>query len=161
MLLKRGHQVFILTKTDNRLNGKFSEYGFTALPLKGEEEKELTDEEAIEEQKKETEEFVKMRIFENLPKEEKMKVLMEGFITDEYVGMYEGYEVQIQRWLEKVKPDLLIVDTIGLTPPSLFHAGIPWILIYCSNPLGVYHHPDLPPATSGNLCFNMFIFCNK
>ena len=156
VLQARGHQVCFLTKTDNRMQGKLSNYGFTIFPLSASEDKaDITEEQAIAEQKDEVEQWKKGGMFENLTPLEKLKKMFgENNLFEEFMVAFEQQEMQLRAIIEREKPDLIVLDSVGATPPILKHAGIPWVSIYCSNPLGFYQSDQLPPPTSGEFTKN-------
>ena len=119
-----------LAKTDNSRQGKFSSYGFQILKLKEGEngEETISEEQAIAEKKEEVQMWKKMGMFEDVDPVEKMKRMM----TDEgslefFFKQFEEQEKKIREYIDQLKPDLIIVDSIGLAPPSLMHSGIPWV----------------------------------
>lgn len=122
-----------LAKTDNSRQGKFSSYGFKVLKLKEGEngEETISEEQAIAEKKTEVQEWKRMGMFENVDPVEKMKRLMtdESFIEIVYKQFVEQ-ESKIRPYIDELKPDLIIVDSIGLAPPSLMHSGIPWVTTF-------------------------------
>ena len=76
-------------------------------------------------------------------------IFKDDVLTDKFAEPYYYLEVEIKKVFEKERPDVIIVDSNGVCPPALTSSGIPWALIYCSNPLGVLRSKDLPPPTSG------------
>lgn len=80
-------------------------------------------------------------IIKNL--EEEMKL---GFGT--MVDDIKKYNGNIEKKLQLIKPDILIIDHyFGI--PALFKLNKPWVRIFSASPLGLHHHPDLPHAWLG------------
>ncbi|MFF3561811.1 nucleotide disphospho-sugar-binding domain-containing protein [Streptomyces sp. NPDC002574] len=59
----------------------------------------------------------------------------------------EYADPQLRAIIDKVRPDLIVVDNVG-ADPSVAASGIPWVRSVSANPLELAD-PDLPPAYSG------------
>lgn len=62
------------------------------------------------------------------------------------------FNSQIELFLEKKRPDLVIVDAF-LVPPAIQKSQIPWAFLCSCNPLAVLKSPKLPPHASGLLYY--------
>ena len=74
-------------------------------------------------------------------------VEFEEFIMHEF-----NFDDQIERILNKIQPDLIILDHY-ITLPAVYKSPFKWIQMTSAGPLGCLPHPDLPPSGSGNLLF--------
>lgn len=89
---------------------------------------------------------------------EKMRRQLEDLEADKENGgnhfieaFYESllvFNSQIECWLEKARPDLVIVDAF-LVPPAIQAFLAPWAFLCSCNPLAVLKSPLLPPHASG------------
>lgn len=77
---------------------------------------------------------------------EKLEILVPKKNRDIFEKAVD-FEAQAQRYLEDLKPDFLVIDS-DIIMPCLLYSGIPWALLFCSNPVGVFDSPELPPFTS-------------
>ena len=55
---------------------------------------------------------------------------------------------QIATIIEKIDPDIIIVDNY-VTVPAVYKSGRKWIMMTSANPLIVISHEDTPPGASG------------
>ncbi|KAJ6215925.1 hypothetical protein RDWZM_010425 [Blomia tropicalis] len=147
VLLQRGHQVYFLTKSDNRIGEKFSKYGFTVIAVG--DEKEKTKEEVEIERMEELKMIQSFGLFKKQSTLENLKSVLNDEMSTMMHEVHQKQEPVIKELIEKEKPDLIVSDSIGVCPPSLKYSGIPWVSIYCSNPLGLFKSKQLPPPTSG------------
>lgn len=80
-------------------------------------------------------------IINNLQEESKL-----GFGA--MVADIKKYNSNIEKKLELIKPDVLVVDHyFGV--PALFKQNLPWIRIFSASPLGLHDSEDLPPPWLG------------
>lgn len=81
------------------------------------------------------------------------KVAANHFIAAFYDSLLV-FNSQIEHFLEKKRPNLVIVDAF-LVPPAIQSSSIPWAFLCSCNPLAVLKSPKLPPHASGllNYCF--------
>ena len=65
-------------------------------------------------------------------------------------------EPMLKEIIERVKPDLLVVDAY-ICSPSVTNSGIPWVWIFSAGPLLVVYDPEkLPPPGSGK--FGVYLY---
>ena len=58
-------------------------------------------------------------------------------------------EPKLKEIIERVKPDLLVVDAYFCSP-AITNSGIPWVYIFSAGPLFVIYDPEkMPPPGSG------------
>lgn len=75
--------------------------------------------------------------------EEEMDLGFGAMVDD--IKKYNG---NIEKKLELLKPDILIVDHyFGI--PALFKAKVPFVRVYSASPLALHNNPDLPQAWLG------------
>ncbi|XP_053210564.1 uncharacterized UDP-glucosyltransferase YojK-like [Panonychus citri] len=68
--------------------------------------------------------------------------------TKEFTDYAKRIDDQVAKAIEKVNPDLIIID-FYVTVPSVTRSGKPWVLLYSANPLFAYESPNNPPRYSG------------
>lgn len=153
-LLSRGHQVHFLI--NEQFKGKFVQFGFQEHLLKEDSERVArkaasTSLDPIEQI---CDSIIQVGLCENITSFEKMKRLVNVDFFEELYFHAEEFEPQIKVFLEKEKPDLIIIDCDIVSPCLLHYPHAPWMYLYCSNPLGFFDSDQLPPFTSGIYFFN-------
>ncbi|NP_001310099.1 uncharacterized UDP-glucosyltransferase YojK-like isoform X1 [Tetranychus urticae] len=68
--------------------------------------------------------------------------------TKEFVDYVKRIDDQVTSVIEKVDPDLIVID-FYVTVPAVIKSGKPWLLLYSANPLFAYDAPNTPPRYSG------------
>lgn len=139
-LKDRGHRVvYVITKP---YEGQLVKYGFEEEVIENKEQ----------ENKKPGEQggsrLIQIGIISGRSPIEKMKVMcgVSGFDRMLEQRMFE--DKQIKEFVEKVNPDVIIMDDyIGL--PSVVHSGRPWVFLGSATPLLYIGGDDLPPSGSG------------
>lgn len=143
VLLSRGHDVYFLG--NEKFCPKFAHYGFKLLPLVESSDRVNPAEENPVKQ------FIDFMlhngIFTDKPVIEKLAILVPKKNRNIFEKCID-FQEQAKQHLEKIKPDFLVIDS-DIIMPSLLYSGIPWALLFCSNPVGVFDSPNLPPFTSG------------
>lgn len=59
------------------------------------------------------------------------------------------YNENLEKKLELIKPDVLVLDHYFGAPAFFKNPKLPWIRIFSASPLALHHHPDLPVAWLG------------
>ena len=153
-LLKRGHDVRFLVNP--KYSGNFARFGLKEHVLILAPEPEERDP-----VKEVCDLIVNYKLFDDV---ETIEVLRRTMSFDFYSAFYDAwraFQPQIKQIIEDEKPDLLIIDT-DVAPPSLLFADVPFVYLFCSNPLGLLDSPNLPPFTSGLFfTLNCFTFHSK
>ena len=139
-LRDRGHRiVYVVAKS---FEGRLKKYGFEEELLINEETKEIKPGENIATR------LNSSGLFSNISPLEKMKILADPIRCDEMLDYRIKYVEQYEKVMEKVNPDVILVDEyVGL--PCLIHCGKPWVNIASTNPLFYIGDDILPPAMSG------------
>ena len=70
------------------------------------------------------------------------------YFRDQLLKSFD-FEPQIKALLESEKPDVVLLDS-DIVAPCLIKGNIPWVYLFCCNPIGFFDSQDLPPFTSGN-----------
>lgn len=59
------------------------------------------------------------------------------------------YNSNIEKKLELIKPDVLVLDHYFGVPAFFKNPDLPWVRIFSASPLGLHNEPDLPQAWLG------------
>ena len=139
VLLAKGHR--IVFAVDAAWKGKLAKYGF-------EEQLISTDD------KDDAEEFWPPFLAEHggniLDADPYDQIdLFSGFAMKTMFEHHKKTEPKLKEIIERVKPDLLVVDA-NICSPSVTNSGIPWVWIFSAGPLLIVPDPEkLPPPSSG------------
>lgn len=97
------------------------------------------------------------------------KILSYGFVSDKsalekvcqmskvnlvkttFEDKLKKFDEQLNHYLCKIQPDLIIYDGEVISPAILFWQKCPWIYLFCSHPIGLFDSDLLPPFLSGNI----------
>ena len=139
-LRDRGHRiVYVVSKS---FEGKLKKYGF---------EEELLINKETEKMKPGENGATMLKasgLMSNKSPLEKMKIMTRPGNFEKMMDQRIKEGEQIEKVVEKVKPDVILVDDfIGL--PCLIYCGKPWVNIGSANPLFYIGGDKLPPAASG------------
>ena len=145
ILQQRGHQIVFLI--NEQFAHRFDKYGFTEVLLKEDEERLKQNAEAnpIE---KVSQDLKKCGLLSNMSSLEKGKQMAKVDFFESVYNKSVDFEPQLKTFLEAEMPNLIIVDSY-IVAPCLINSNIPWIYLFCSNPLGLFDDDNLPPFTSG------------
>lgn len=146
VLQRRGHR--IVFAVSQHWSGKLKKYGF--------EEELFTDKDAnpsIDPERHWGSLLNKWELLVASTAEETMKVWSTQAMPY-LVRKVREYDDMAREVVNRVKPDLIIVDHIICTP-SYELCGIPWILSISTNPLLVVEDERTPPGSSGNKFSNI------
>ena len=141
VLRDRGHRiVFIINKS---WKGKLTKYGF--------EEELFTD--PTRKENENPAEFITDFLLDSgmlspLSPLEKMKRMWSSG-TNVMLNQIKENDPIIKLIVDKVKPDVIVIDHAGCTP-SLVNAGVPWVWLVSTNPLFAIWDDRTPPCGSGN-----------
>lgn len=140
-LQKRGHDVQFMV--NSQYKGHFAKFGFIEHNLTAPPSPPDTD------PVKETCDLIlNYKLFDDVPPLEVLRrTVLTGFY-DAFFKNWVAFHPQIKEILDRDKPDLIIVDS-DVAPPALVFADVPYVYLFCSNPLGVLNLDTLPPFTSG------------
>ncbi|CAG2114698.1 unnamed protein product, partial [Medioppia subpectinata] len=61
------------------------------------------------------------------------------------MGEVRQKETQYKAVLDRVKPDVIVIDSY-MSSPVLMKSGIPWVWLYSAGPLGTFNNDNLPPG---------------
>ncbi|CAG2119292.1 unnamed protein product [Medioppia subpectinata] len=64
------------------------------------------------------------------------------------MGEVRQKDTQYKAVLDKVKPDVIVIDSY-MSSPVLMKSGIPWVWLYSAGPLGTFNNDNLPPGWLG------------
>ncbi|KAH9417279.1 UDP-glucuronosyltransferase 2A1 [Dermatophagoides pteronyssinus] len=147
-LVQRGHQVIFLVN-ENFLK-KFQPYSnqFKILGLKP-----VADEEPDENEKNLQpiqiliNSFIRMGLFDPIKPIEKIHRMIDSKFIRNLGANAEAFEPQIRMLIEQEKPDIFLVDA-KIMSPCIMNSSIPWVYVFCANPLGLFTDERLPPFSS-------------
>lgn len=149
-LKERGHDVTCLL--DEGFAGKATKYGLKEIVLQDMNKKgEEKDPNATNPLKYLAESMIRIGFLSNRNSLEKQKlwVKRDGWDWMEWmISLCISDEPQVRRAIEEIKPDVIILDHF-FAVPSILNGKIPWVNIWCSQPLAYYNSKELPPVNSG------------
>ncbi|KAF7495897.1 UDP-glucuronosyltransferase 2B10 [Sarcoptes scabiei] len=142
-LIRRGHSVYFLINGD--FANKFSRFSkkFIILPL--ETPRLEAEKNAVE---LNAENFSESGLFGPISPIMKVKKMFGSEFIQGLGRNADFYESQIKAYIQQEKPDVIMVDA-QLMSPCLMNSSIPWVYIFCCNPLGLFCDLPLPPFSSG------------
>ncbi|UXI16442.1 hypothetical protein NH340_JMT02388 [Sarcoptes scabiei] len=142
-LIRRGHSVYFLINGD--FANKFSRFSkkFIILPL--ETPRLEAEKNAVE---LNAENFSELGLFDPISPIMKVKKMFGSEFIQGSERNADFYESQIKAYIQQEKPDVIMVD-VQLMSPCLMNSSIPWVYIFCCNPLGLFCDLPLPPFSSG------------
>lgn len=139
-LKARGHRVRFFARSEAA--ARFRHYGFECF--------DLVDN--VKQSENVVKDFIasfkETGLFDDRSPLEKMKIIVASAFFKDETNQCLGYEPQIRAILAKERPDLVVVDSEVLPPSLICQKDFPWVMIFCSNPVGLFNSPDLPPFTS-------------
>lgn len=143
-LKARGHRVYFLTRKQDA--DRFRKHGIECFELVDETK---PSEDAIKDFSKA---ILELGLLDDVsPMEKILKMASNVVFMDNERDQCIGFEPQIRAIVSKHRPDVVIVDA-EIEPPSLIcQQDFPYVHLFCSNPLGLFDHQDLPPISSGKL----------
>ena len=141
VLQKRGHR--IVCAIPREWKGELIKYGF--------EEQLFTDKSNIN--KRPSEDIQKFMlnngVLNNIPLLEKMRLSLLRLYT-EVKSKHHYYNFQIKLIINRVKPDLIVVDSWFTIMPAFAKGSYRWITYHSANPLSLFDNEQMPPPYSGN-----------
>ena len=147
-LAKRGHNItFFTTKA---FEGHFKKWNFNEIPLIKETKKENNKKEEEDPAKAFGSALLESGMLSNKSTLEKNSIFNEMMVHmwDESLDEVYQFDIQIQKSIEELKPDVIILEHV-LFAPSVVKSGIPWVMVESANPLSLYNSNDLSPYKSG------------
>lgn len=141
----RGHEIYFLTT--EKFAPSFEKYGLGTFHLVHEN----VESSGGKEIKAFTDRLFQTGMMTNSSPIEKVYHLRKLKLPRQF-KLASEYEPQMKCLIGREKPDLIIVDS-EVMPPCLMNSNIPWVYLYCSNPLGILQSDDLPPFLSGRFYY--------
>ena len=149
-LRERDYQIYFAIDPGNV--DKIKKFGFEEVVLQRTSEKLGKTYQTTENPIKYFAEVIqKIGLLTNLsPKEKLEEMLTKGNMYEVMLEKTIEEELQIKGVIEKVQPDLVLVDNM-LILPCILYGKAPWVYIWSGQPLLMYNSKKLPPFGSGKL----------
>lgn len=125
-----------------------------AKPEGGDDHKSKDDDKAPAENpiKEIAKQLVSSGLLSNANSLEKLKLMQKADFFEDMLQRAIFFDPQIEKALNEVKPDLIILDHFMISP-AIQKSGIPYVLIFSGNPIMCMNSSKLPPPCSGIIVF--------